>query len=88
MNYGERSLSFHEQLYGKTGNEMLSFDSIFRGILETKAKQIERRTRFAAARPLADVASEQRTHGILPSPFNATVASIVGVALAAAFSQN
>lgn len=65
-------------------NNVLAFPGIFRGALDTKAKQITPEMKIAAAHALAATVSEPTADRILPSPLDTTVAPIVAAAVAAA----
>jgi malate dehydrogenase (oxaloacetate-decarboxylating) len=64
-------------------NNVLAFPGVFRGALDSRARNISERMKVAAARAIADVVREDELHPtyIIPSVFNANVAPAVAAAV-------
>jgi malate dehydrogenase (oxaloacetate-decarboxylating) len=63
-------------------NNVLAFPGIFRGALDVRARQITEGMKLAAARALAELVGESlETDYVIPSPFDARVASAVAAAV-------
>ncbi len=70
-------------------NNVLAFPGVFRGALDTRAREITPEMEFAAARALADIVrpEELAADYVIPSVFNRDVAPAVAAAVAAAAEQ-
>jgi malate dehydrogenase (oxaloacetate-decarboxylating) len=70
-------------------NNVLAFPGVFRGALDTRAREITAEMEFAAARALADIVKPEELAAdyIIPSVFNRDVAPAVAAAVAAAAEQ-
>lgn len=65
-------------------NNLLAFPGIFRGALDSRARQITPAMKLAAAHALADFVSEPTPERVLPSPLDEGVAECVAEAVALA----
>ena len=70
-------------------NNVLAFPGVFRGALDTRAREITAEMEFAAAQALADIVKPEELAAdyIIPSVFNRDVAPAVAEAVAAAAEQ-
>ena len=70
-------------------NNVLAFPGVFRGALDTRAREITPAMEFAAARALADIVKpdELASDYVIPSVFNRDVAPAVAAAVAAAAEE-
>ena len=70
-------------------NNVLAFPGVFRGALDTRAREITPEMEFAAAQALAAIVKPEELAAdyIIPSVFNRDVAPAVAAAVAAAAEQ-
>jgi len=69
-------------------NNALGFPGIFRGALDTKAKDINEEMKLAAANALASLVTEPSEENIIPSIFDARIAPAVASAVARAAMES
>lgn len=71
--------------YPNQVNNVLAFPGIFRGSLDSKAKEINMEMKLAAAKALSEIArNDLRTDYIIPKPFNPKVLPAVATSVASA----
>ncbi len=86
-NAGARIVATGRSDFPNQINNVLAFPGIFRGALDSRAKQITEEMKIAASYALADAVEEPNEEYIIPNPLDKTIAFKVAKAVSEAIKQ-